>query len=169
MTEKPEPHIYDPSIKPEGFTPNEFNDGVDPNSILNTMDGMKPLVENKELMTSHITEAWDGNPNTIVGGTPQGTTITEETTPDIADPPKECPPAPDATQDAAHKQLLSDPVYAVHLHEKQLDRHAQVLEEIAVRLISLEKTVIDIQESLHGIDPNDPIKNYPEIQMHQNR
>ena len=166
MTEKPEPHIYDPSKKPEEFTPNEFKDGIDPNSMINAMNGMNPLVEDKELMTSHITEAWDGNPNTIVGGIPQGTTITEETTPDI---PKECPPAPDVTQDAAHKQLLSDPVYAVHLHEKQLDRHAQVLEEIAVRLISLEKAVLDIQESLHGDDPNDPMRDYPEIQMHQSK
>ena len=93
----------------------------------------------------------------------------KEVSPIIADPPKECPPAPDETQDAAHKQLLSDPVYAVHLHEKQLERHAQLLEEIAVRLISLEKKVLDIEESLHGADPNDPMNNYPEVQMHQNR
>ena len=155
MTEKPEPHIYNPAGKPDGFVPTEFNDGFDIESIKGT-----------DLNNfSNISQAWDGNPNTIVGGTPEGTTITEETTPDIADPPKECPPAPDATQDAAHKQLLSDPVYAVHLHEKQLDRHAQVLEEIAVRLISLEKTVIDIEESLHGADPNDPLKEYPEVKQ----
>lgn len=155
MTEKPEPHIYNPAGKPDGFVPTDFKDGMD-----DFVAGMNPGANVDPDNYAKVTEAWDGNPNTIVDATPQGTTITEETTPDI---PKECPPAPDVTQDAAHKQLLSDPVYAVHLHEKQLDRHAQVLEEIAVRLISLEKAVLDIQESLHGIDPNDPLKEYPEV------
>ena len=148
MTEKPEPHIYNPANKPDGFVPTEFKDGMDSGKFIK---GMNPNVSL--------------DPNTIVDATPQGTTITEETAPDIADPPKECPPAPDEAQDAAHKQLLSDPVYAVHLHEKQLERHAQLLEEIAVRLISVEKAVIDIEESLHGADPNDPLKDYPEVKQ----
>ena len=159
MTEKPEPHIYNPTNKPDGFVPTDFKDGMDAG---NFVGGMNPGANVDPDNYAKVTEAWDGNPNTIVGGTSQGTTITEETTPDI---PKECPPAPDEAQDAAHKQLLSDPVYAVHLHEKQLERHAQVLEEIAVRLISLEKAVLDIEESLHGIDPNDPLKEYPEVKQ----
>ena len=166
MTEKPEPHIYNPANKPDGFVPTEFKDGMDVGRFIN---GMNPGANIDPDNYAKVTQAWHGNPNTIVDATPQGTTITEETTPDIADPPKECPPAPDETQDAAHKQLLSDPVYAVHLHEKQLERHAQLLEEIAVRLISLEKKVLDIEESLHGADPNDPMNNYPEVQMHQKR
>ncbi len=159
MTEKPDPYIYNPAKKPDGFVPTEFNDDINPENLV------PPPLEYRNTGQASMTGAWDGNPNTIVGGTPQGTTITEETAPDIADPPKECPPAPDETQDAAHKQLLSDPVYAVHLHEKQLERHAQLLEEIAVRLISLEKAVIDIEESLHGADPNDPLKDYPEVKQ----
>ena len=85
---------------------------------------------------------------------------------DIADP---VAPPSDLNIDTVHNELLNDPHYAVHLHERQLERQSQVIEEIAERLISLEKKVIDMEASQIAVDPNNPIADYPEVQMHQNR
>ena len=70
------------------------------------------------------------------------------------------PVAPPTTHDvnAVHNELLNDPHYAVHLHERQLERLTTFVEELAVRLIALEKQVIPV-------DPNDPLKDYPEVKL----
>ena len=70
----------------------------------------------------------------------------------------ELPVAPPTTHDinTVHNELLNDPHYAVHLHERQLERLTTFVEELAVRLIALEKQVIPV-------DPNDPLKDYPEV------
>ena len=70
------------------------------------------------------------------------------------------PVAPPTTHDvnAVHNELLNDPHYAVHLHERQLERLTTFVEELAVRLIALEKQVIPV-------DPNDPLKDYPEVKQ----
>ena len=70
----------------------------------------------------------------------------------------EPPVAPPTTHDinSVHNELLNDPHYAVHLHERQLERLTTFVEELAVRLIALEKQVIPV-------DPNDPLKDYPEV------
>ena len=57
-----------------------------------------------------------------------------------------------------HNELLNDPHYAVHLHERQLERLTTFVEELAVSLIALEKQVIPV-------DPNDPLKDYPEVKL----
>ena len=59
---------------------------------------------------------------------------------------------------AVHNELLNDPHYAIHLHERQLERLTTFVEELAVRLIALEKQVIPV-------DPNDPLKDYPEVKL----
>ena len=92
--------------------------------------------------------------------------MTEKPDIDIADP---VAPPSDLNIDTVHNELLNDPHYAVHMHERQLERQSQVIEEIAERLISLEKKVIDMEASQIGVDPNNPIADYPEVQMHQNR
>ena len=70
------------------------------------------------------------------------------------------PVAPPTTHDVntVHNELLNDPHYAVHLHERQLERLTTFVEELAVRLIALEKQVIPV-------DPNDPLKDYPEVKL----
>ena len=70
----------------------------------------------------------------------------------------EPPIAPPTTHDvnAVHNELLNDPHYAVHLHERQLERLTTFVEELAARLIALE-------EHVHGADPNPGLEEYPEI------
>tara|TARA_B100001778_G_scaffold130775_1_gene107656 strand:+ start:616 stop:864 length:249 start_codon:yes stop_codon:yes gene_type:complete len=52
------------------------------------------------------------------------------------------------TSDDAHQQLLNDPKYAVHVHESQLKRIVEVLEEVSQRLIALEDKFIDLELSV---------------------
>ena len=84
-------------------------------------------------------------------------------------PELENAPPSDLNPATVHNELLNDPHYAVHMHERQLERQSQVIEEIAERLISLEKKVIDMEQAQMGVDDNNPIVNYPEVQMHQKR
>ena len=82
-------------------------------------------------------------------------------------PPTDMPHVSEA--EAAHTKMMSDPAYAIATHEHQLNKFANLLEELCVRVISLEKKVLDMEEAASGYDPNNPINNYPEIQQHQNR
>ena len=50
--------------------------------------------------------------------------------------------------DEAHHQLMSDPHYAVHVHESQLNRIVEVLEEIASKLNDLEYRLESLEESV---------------------
>ena len=71
------------------------------------------------------------------------------------------------TEDNTHKELMIDPRYAVQLHEHQLIKITEYLEEIVTRLVSLEKKVLEHElEFTHhpvGPDPNDPLRDYPEV------
>ena len=70
------------------------------------------------------------------------------------------PVAPPTTHDVntVHNELLNDPHYAVHLHERQLERLTTFVEELAKRLIALE-------EHIHGKDPNPGLEEYPEVKQ----
>ena len=70
------------------------------------------------------------------------------------------PVAPPTTHDVntVHNELLNDPHYAVHLHERQLERLTTFLEELAQRLIALE-------EHIYGKDPNPGLEEYPEVKQ----
>lgn len=50
--------------------------------------------------------------------------------------------------DDAHAELMKDPKYAVHVHESQLKRIIEVLEEVTQRLVSLEDKFIDLELSV---------------------
>ncbi len=52
------------------------------------------------------------------------------------------------TSDDAHAQLMNDPKYAVHVHESQLKRIVEVLEEVSQRLVNLEDKFIDLELSV---------------------
>ena len=48
----------------------------------------------------------------------------------------------------AHAQLMNDPKYAVHVHESQLKRIVEVVEEVSQRLVALEDKFIDLELSV---------------------
>ena len=52
------------------------------------------------------------------------------------------------TSTDAHQQLLNDPKYAVHVHESQLKRIIEVIEEVSQRLVALEDKFIDLELSI---------------------
>ena len=68
-----------------------------------------------------------------------------------------------------HKKLMEDPRYAVAIHEHQINKITEYLEEVVERLVSLEKKMLDHEiEFAHnpgGPDPNDPLANCPEVQL----
>ena len=74
---------------------------------------------------------------------------------DIKDP---IAPPSDLDPTTVHNELLNDPHYAVHLHERQLERLTTFVEELAMRLIKLE-------EHIHGVDPNPGLDEYPEVKQ----
>ena len=67
----------------------------------------------------------------------------------------------------AHNKLMADPVYAVATHEHQLNKISNLLEEVCVRLISLEKKVAEMELEMTGVDNSNPLIEYPEVQMTQ--
>ena len=78
-------------------------------------------------------------------------------------PPTDMPQVSEA--EAAHTDMMRDPAYAIATHEHQLNKFANLLEELCVRVISLEKKVLDMEEAASGYDPNDPLKDYPEVKQ----
>ena len=69
----------------------------------------------------------------------------------------------------AHKELLNDASYAVHMHEHQLNKIANMLEELCARVVAIEERLIENEQKSFGHDPNNPINDYPEVQAHQNQ
>ena len=73
------------------------------------------------------------------------------------------------TEDNTHNELMKDPRYAVAIHEHQINKITEYLEEIVERLVSLEKKMLDHEieysHNLVGPDPNDPLADYPEVQL----
>ena len=65
----------------------------------------------------------------------------------------------------AHQEMMRDPQYAVATHEQTLNKFANILEELSARVIAIEQKILEMQTP----DLNDPMKDYPEVTMHQNR
>ena len=85
----------------------------------------------------------------------------EYTEPDIADPRM-----PVYTEnEIAHQEMMRNPAYAVATHEQQLNKFADILEELSARVIALEQVI----NEMNTPDLNDPIKDYPEVAAHQNK
>ena len=61
----------------------------------------------------------------------------------------------------AMKELKEDPRFMVVLHEKQLENMANVIEEIAERLISLEAKVIELETETRFPHSDSPVPNLP--------
>ena len=79
--------------------------------------------------------------------------------------PPDMPVAPPET----HNELMQDPAYAVHVHEQQLNRICDMLEEVCQRVIAIEDKINGMENDIHfqGNDPNNPINDYPEVTQHQ--
>jgi len=56
--------------------------------------------------------------------------------------------------------LRRDPQFQLAVQEKQLNKMAEIIEEMAVRLVSLEKAVMDIDEQTRF--PKNALADYPE-------
>ncbi len=85
-------------------------------------------------------------------------------------PPSEMPVS-DAAEEA-HSQMMADPAYAIATHEHQLNKIANMLEELCSRVISIEAKIMQHEaehDAAHGPDPNNPMADYPEVVAHQNR
>ena len=65
----------------------------------------------------------------------------------------------------AHQEMMRDPQYAIATHEQTLNKFANILEELSARVVAIEEKILEMQTP----DLNNPIKDYPEVQMHQNR
>ena len=65
----------------------------------------------------------------------------------------------------AHQEMMRDPQYAIATHEQTLNKFANILEELSARVIAIEQKILEMQTP----DLNDPMKDYPEVTMHQNR
>ena len=61
----------------------------------------------------------------------------------------------------AMNELKDDPKFMVAIHERQLDRMASVIEELAERLISLEAKVIELETATRFPQMDSPIPNLP--------
>jgi len=61
----------------------------------------------------------------------------------------------------AMNELKDDPKFMVAIHERQLDRMASVIEELAERLISLEAKVIELETATRFPQTESPIPNLP--------
>ena len=63
----------------------------------------------------------------------------------------------------AHQEMMRDPQYAIATHEQTLNKFANILEELSARVVAIEEKILEMQTP----DLNNPIKDYPEVQMHQ--
>ena len=63
----------------------------------------------------------------------------------------------------AHQEMMRDPQYAIATHEQTLNKFANILEELSARVVAIEQKILEMQTP----DLNNPIKDYPEVQMHQ--
>tara|TARA_B100001741_G_C16433055_1_gene541852 strand:+ start:636 stop:986 length:351 start_codon:yes stop_codon:yes gene_type:complete len=83
-------------------------------------------------------------------GTPEAPDANVIITPDLH---KDSLDYEDMYYETAHKELLENPRYAVHVHETQINRLIEVLDEVAKRLISLEETVNQMQVEMRFSKP----------------
>ena len=66
----------------------------------------------------------------------------------------------------AHQEMMHQPAYAIATHEHQLNKIADMLEELCRRVVAIEDHLAN-QGNRH--DPNNPINDYPEVSAHQNK
>ncbi len=72
------------------------------------------------------------------------------------------PPAYSASEQA-HQSLMQDPAYAVATHEHQLNKIADMLEELCTRVIAIEEKLNQHENDHLTAGSDNPINDYPEV------
>ena len=144
-----------PGLIPE--TPSAIP-GYDPN----TASPPQEFVSSTETGTT-----WDGTtvpPNTSgVGGAEADVQIGVDDYAAAVDHQVDSMPPAYAASEKAHQSLMQDPAYAVATHEHQLNKMADMLEEICARVVSIEDK-LNAHETDHLTAGSDnPITDYPEV------
>ena len=74
---------------------------------------------------------------------------------------------PSSTEgEAAHQNMMQDPAYAIATHEHQLNKIANMLEELCARVIAIEEKLNQHETDHLAGDSDNPIKDYPEVTLH---
>ena len=74
---------------------------------------------------------------------------------------------PQATEgEAAHTNMMQDPAYAIATHEHQLNKIANLLEELCARVVSIEEKINQHETDHLAGNSDNPINDYPEVTMH---
>ena len=58
----------------------------------------------------------------------------------------------DEQQENAHKQLMEDPKYAVHVHDAQINRMAEYLEKLAEKIQDDDKRIKALEDALYKLE-----------------
>jgi len=65
------------------------------------------------------------------------------------------------TENLTHDDLMRDPRYAVATQGHQLNKFAEVLEQLTERVLQLEERMTELSFP----DVNDPLKDFPEVKQ----
>ena len=176
-TAKDIPQLIKKGFKP--MTDSNINPPTDTNAVPNPVPGTE-VTQSPGLIPETTTQIPGYDPNTSTAPTEYDPASANVST---AVPPTDYAAAVDHQVDSmpsappeTHDQLMQDPHYAVHVHEQQLNRICDMLEEVCNRVIAIEDklNVLEAQhhhmeEEIHfqGTDPNNPINDYPEVTQHQ--
>ena len=122
-------------LAPETTAPNGFYDPT--KETPNTIPGYDPTTSGPP--SEYVpTEAWIEN---------DGTT-------GVVPPVPQPPTHPDSEN--AHNELLENPKYAVHVHETQINRIVEVLENISEQINHLEYRLGDLEQSVRFSNEHSP-------------
>tara|TARA_B100001250_G_scaffold370998_1_gene355523 strand:- start:535 stop:993 length:459 start_codon:yes stop_codon:yes gene_type:complete len=89
-------------------------------------------------------------PNTIPGYDPITSAPPSEYVPEVPQPPSH------PNSENAHNELLENPKYAVHVHETQINRIVEVLENISDQINHLENRLGDLEQSVRFSNDHSP-------------
>ena len=155
-----------PQIIKKGFKPmtdSNINPPTDTNAVPNPVPGTE-VTQSPGLIPESTTHIPGYDPNTSTAPTEYDPS-TANYAAAVDHQVDSMPSAPPDT----HEALMQDPSYAVHVHEQQLNRICDMLEEVCNRVIAIEDKLNGMENDIHfqGNDPNNPINDYPEVSQHQ--
>ena len=161
-----------------------FKPMTDSNAVPNPVPGTE-VTQSPGLIPETTTQIPGYDPNTSTAPTeynptsanvdtavPPNTYVENDgTTGPVATPPSDYAAAVDhqvnsmpSAPPETHDQLMQDPAYAVHIHEQQLNRICDMLEEVCARVVAIEDKLNGMEQEMHFThDPNDPLNDYPEV------
>ena len=121
----------------------------------NTIPGYDPTTS--EPPSEYVPNAADGyeysGQGNYPGNPPEMWTENDGTT-GVVPPVPQPPTHPDSEN--AHNELLENPKYAVHVHETQINRIVEVLENISEQINHLEYRLGDLEQSVRFSNEHSP-------------